>query len=200
MVVIALDPGFTGGICILKDNLPNVFRMPVLVNNQGKNQYDILKLIEILSQHIGDAPLVAIENVHTMPGQGLSSSGALLEGKGIIIGVCAALFKVLPTMVHPPSWKKAFPQLTDTKELDDRRAKLKELKDLFKNIPKPQAKTLKKEIDRLNSQFKGIVKTRTRLLASEMYPSISDEFKLVRDDGKADALFIALYAKNRVIL
>lgn len=198
LIIIGVDPGYTGGICILSGETATVFNLPVMkVKDKNKNKYDVMKLIEILSKYKKENPIVAIENVHTMPNQGVSSSGALMEGKGILIGVASALFGSLPKMISPASWKKAFPQLTETDDLNRRRDELKSLKDNLKSATKTEAKSIKKEIAKLHGQFKSIVKTRTRMLASETFPNISQEFKLVKDDGKADAAFIALYMRQK---
>lgn len=186
---IGIDPGYTGGICIIENGVVSVFRMPVSTTAKGKNCYDVESLVNLLKSYSHLNPSVAIENVHTMPGQGVSSSGALLEGKGIIIGACAAIFNKMPTLVSPQSWKKKFPDLTNSPELVQMKNDLDKLKKSNAN---------KKSISNLNAKYKHAVKTRTRELASKLYPNIADNFKLVRDDGKADALFIALYLDQQL--
>jgi crossover junction endodeoxyribonuclease RuvC len=40
-------------------------------------------------------------------------------------------------------------------------------------------------------------KTRARALASQLFPTLADQFKRVRDDGRAEALLLAVYYHNR---
>ena len=40
-------------------------------------------------------------------------------------------------------------------------------------------------------------KTRARMLARQLFPGIADQFKRVRDDGRAEALLMAVYYANR---
>lgn len=171
--------------------------MPVL-KVKNKTKYDVLKLVDILSKYTGKEVKSVVENIHTLSGQGLSSSGALMEGKGILIGVLTALFRESPILTAPQSWKKSFPELTDCPEVLEFREQINKLKEKLTGIKKSEAKKITKEINRINSQLKSTVKTRTRLLASELYPHLEGEFKRIKDDGKADALFIALHTIKKI--
>ena len=136
---------------------------------------------------------MVIEGVHIFQGQGAVSGGSLMEGKGILIGVSTAIFNKDPIIVSPVSWKNHFPYLTDSPEINTIREEMKKLKNDAKTN-----KSLKKQVTKLNTKYKYLVKSRTREVASEKYPQLKDHFKLIKDDGKADALFIALYVKENI--
>ena len=79
MLIIGIDPGIKGAICILKDGVViNVFDMPVMpVGKKNKSQVngsqvynEILKVIE--NEGKQDVKVV-IEQVSAMPGQGVTS-------------------------------------------------------------------------------------------------------------------------------
>lgn len=197
-MIIAFDPGFSGGICILSNNgIPIVFELPIIDDKKKGKRYDTLAIVKLIKSYQSENPTVVIENIHTMPGQGVSSSGKLLEGKGILIGIATAIFNKDPIMVSPQSWKKTFPELTGAPELLAMKTQIDEeqskIKALGKKPKKEVLKPFKKTLTALKGKYKSAVKSNTRLCAIKRYPQLEDTLKLVKDDGKADALFIALH-------
>jgi hypothetical protein len=104
---IGIDPGLGGGIAIIYTNgsLPEVYPMPMA----GKD-LDLTKLANILTMR--DIITVAvIENVHAMPGQGVTSMFKFGFVTGAVHGVLAAL-GIPRYLVSPQTWKKTI--LADT--------------------------------------------------------------------------------------
>jgi crossover junction endodeoxyribonuclease RuvC len=82
--------------------------MPVTALKKGKVQVNAVEVARLLERwhKLSSEPLVAfLEDVHTMPGQGVTSSGNFMMGKGIIMGVLAAE-RIAYILVSPQEWKK----------------------------------------------------------------------------------------------
>ena len=104
-MIIGIDPGFSGAIAFFssKGKLL-VYDMP-LHKIMGRDQVDARKLTSLLKCY---APFVfaAIEDVHTMPTDGVVTAGRFMYNTGILIGVLAALdIKIL--RMKPAVWKSA---------------------------------------------------------------------------------------------
>lgn len=150
-MLVGIDIGKAGGIAIINGNFVAVHSMPVV-----NKEFDISEIARIL--RTAPSATVVIENVHSMPKQGVSSTFAFGRAKGLIEGIAGALgMKVVA--VHIPSWKKHYPQ--------------------FQGLDRKQAKA------------------KARELAAAFYPSVKDKLTRVKDDGRADALLIARYYKER---
>ena len=83
---------------------------------------------------------------------------------------------------------------SDIKALEAQRKAVKDKgrkRDITKDI-----KSLEKGIEKENRQIKATAKTKARILASSLYPDISDRFKLVKDADRAEATLIARYTKE----
>ena len=113
MLIIGIDPGITGSICLFKNNkVIDVIEMPTMIDGKkskkqvnGAQIYnEILKKIEgIEKQDIR----VVIEQVSAMPGQGVTSMFNFGQSFGILKGICSAM--QLPMyFVRPAKWKKYF--------------------------------------------------------------------------------------------
>lgn len=96
MVVVGIDPGQKGGIAWKKDGTVKAVPMPDGRHNIFK------KLAEIVD---GRTAIVAIESVHSMPKQGVSSTFKFGKGYGEILGILTAL-KVVIVEPTPQAWKK----------------------------------------------------------------------------------------------
>lgn len=94
-VIIGIDPGQKGGIAVIVGTELTVIPMP----ETRKQVYDWLKAWKAM-----DVTCV-IESVHTMPKQGIASTGKFMKGYGEVLGICTALgFRILePT---PQCWRK----------------------------------------------------------------------------------------------
>jgi len=107
-VVIGIDPGFSGAIVAMTvhGDVLAVHNMPV--TEEGKlRQPDGKALVEIFfNAGIERIALVALELVHAMPKQGVSSSFRFGVNWGVVLGVLQAL--ALPyELVTPQAWQKA---------------------------------------------------------------------------------------------
>jgi crossover junction endodeoxyribonuclease RuvC len=106
-IVCGIDPGLSGAICMLDtDGTISIDDMPVHALKRGgknKREIDPHRLAVLLSGRIGHA---FIEQVSSMPGQGVSSVFAFGKTVGVIIGVLAT-HGVPMTFISPVKWKKA---------------------------------------------------------------------------------------------
>jgi crossover junction endodeoxyribonuclease RuvC len=106
MTVIGIDPGLKGGIVFMVDGrIAKAKKMPV-VKGDGGSSIDFGEVAAMFRYEKPD--IVAIEKVHSMPGQGVASVFTFGMGFGGLIGVCAGL-GVSYKFVRPIEWqKKAF--------------------------------------------------------------------------------------------
>jgi hypothetical protein len=210
-VVVAVDPGIQGGICIIKNNdIPKLYRIPVkkiTVNKKDKNVYDMEGISSIIEPYVNDRVVFVQEIVGVHRGEGSVSSFGFGKSSGVTLGFAWGKgFEVVE--VSPQTWKKAFPDLvTDLitalkvkrKEINEvvKKLSLKTLKEKeLKKQNNKQIKLLKKDIETINRQIKTEAKAQARRIISNKYPTLVEEVKLVRDDGKADATLIALWYKD----
>lgn len=133
-IVIGIDPGLTGALSkFANGQLTDIKDIPSVVTERPNKGADIRDLIGGKKSHkhteIDKPALAALlrnwvqnfsativrERVHTMPRQGVVSSGRLMEVVGLIDGVAAALgIPVEP--VEPEVWKRMTGCPTDKKE------------------------------------------------------------------------------------
>jgi len=105
-MIIGIDSGYTGAICVLDTDTISFFDMPLMTNKAGKNILNIFYLAKTLEQYKGLAT-VYLEQVHAMPRQGVSSTFRFGECYGAIQGVVVTLgFKIV--YITPQAWKKKF--------------------------------------------------------------------------------------------
>lgn len=115
MIVIGIDPGGSGAVAAVSSakGLIEIWDMPVAkVSVSRPNQLrvsgavlqEIFFCINDMSQE--QNPVVYMEEVGAMPGQGVVSTFNFGINAGIVIGVISALgFPLIFT--RPPAWKKA---------------------------------------------------------------------------------------------
>lgn len=156
MIYIGIDPGLGGAVGVLNDGpilggpptplCPMVYDTPTALVKGSKTKRKHLPsamafILEPFKDWSNDV-LVILENVHSMPSQGVSSSFSFGEGKGLWEGIVAAYHLPLE-LVSPQRWKKTimadqgrekdaarfkaqqlFPTLTEqlTRKKDDGRA------------------------------------------------------------------------------
>ena len=76
MKVIGIDPGLSGAIAILKNNkVLGIFDIPVMTEGKkNKRQLNSAHLVNIIKENIADDedPVVMVEQVNAMPGQGVT--------------------------------------------------------------------------------------------------------------------------------
>lgn len=110
MMVLAIDPGIDGAyawhygprVAPLIDDLPTM-------GAKGNRQIDARTLaadIEALIRVNGMPVTAIVEDVHAMPGNGVSTMFRFGQAKGTLLGICGAL-EIPVLMVSPSSWKRA---------------------------------------------------------------------------------------------
>lgn len=124
--VIGVDPGMSGALSLLdpEHKLLDVIDMPSCPKSATKNWVDANKLNVVIKGWIeltgGDQLDAAVENVHAMPGQGVSSMFTFGHGLGIVHAslVCNSI----PIhWVTPQTWKKHY-SLTSEKKVSTAKA------------------------------------------------------------------------------
>lgn len=105
--VIGVDPGLSGGIALrcMADDFTEVFPLPTV--GTTKRELDVGALCKILStwQQVYTIRLVAVEQVHAMPKQGVTSTFTFGKTFGMLIGTLLTL--QLPVIfVLPTAWKR----------------------------------------------------------------------------------------------
>ena len=119
MKIIGIDPGLSGAIAILENNLVlNIFEIPVMSEGKkNKRQLNSALLVNLLKENINndEEVVVVVEQVNAMPGQGVTSMFNFGQTFGAIKGFCAAL--ELPIyFVRPSKWKKHFELINSSKD------------------------------------------------------------------------------------
>ena len=107
MIKIGIDPGLSGAIVVLEDDLPTEwYRMPTMKTGSA-NRVNAAGLAAIIRRTIFDdeETRAYVELVSSMPGQGVASMFSFGHSAGVIQGVLGA-YKMPVKMVTPQSWKK----------------------------------------------------------------------------------------------
>ena len=97
MKSLGIDPGQSGGIAIIEDGRgAAAYKMP-------ETERDIADLIW---RHASTVDIAVIERVHSMPGQGVSSTFKFGMNYGLLRGLLIA-YRIPFTEVTPQKWMKA---------------------------------------------------------------------------------------------
>jgi hypothetical protein len=107
-LIIGIDPGLSGAIAAIKPSGSiELHDCPVLKVGK-KNTYNPAGMAMLLRQYQESYPLllVGLEKVHSMPGQGVSSTFCFGEGFGVWLGILAAL-NLPHELITPQAWKKS---------------------------------------------------------------------------------------------
>ena len=121
MIIIGIDPGIKGAICILKDGkILDVFDMPTMpVGKKNKSQVNGSQIYnEIKKATINEEKTnikVVIEQVSAMPGQGVTSMFNFGQSFGILKGIFSAM-QIPMDFVSPVKWKKHFNLINTQKD------------------------------------------------------------------------------------
>ena len=104
-LIIGIDPGLDGGVAILPidGSGPRVYPMPTM---PGKRRTVDARGLSLLLREAKGAELVAVEDVHSHPKQGVASTFAFGRAFGEVLGVVGALELPLE-LVTPQRWKKS---------------------------------------------------------------------------------------------
>ena len=107
MTILGIDPGLSGALAAHAGTHLIVRDMPTFALTRGgknKREIDCVQLVAIVREL--NAREAWLEQVSSMPGQGVSSVFAFGQAFGIIKGILAAL-NVPLHLVTPRVWKKA---------------------------------------------------------------------------------------------
>ena len=97
MNICGIDPGLKGGLAILDNGKVYGYPMPL----SGKD-INVMAIVDLLRSH--SVKLVAMEQVHAMPGQGVTSMFSFGKSYGMLMG--AVMASGIPLeLVTPQKWK-----------------------------------------------------------------------------------------------
>ncbi len=111
-LTIGCDPGQSGCLALLADGEPAGFiDMPTMPRNAGGFEVNAAALAAkvrgLLQMHSGAHVMAAVEQVGSMPGQGLASTFRFGQSDGVLRGVLGALGIGYIT-VAPVKWKNHY--------------------------------------------------------------------------------------------
>jgi crossover junction endodeoxyribonuclease RuvC len=104
---IGIDPGCSGAIVILGNDLSYVAHIPMPVMKIGtKSRVNGAALHAFLKDHLrGTFHMACIEQVGAMPGQGVASMFTFGHAAGVVQGVIQGM-GISINMITPQAWKK----------------------------------------------------------------------------------------------
>lgn len=117
MIYVGIDVGMSGAVAIIPDPIDKesifgieVFDTPMTLVGK-KHVYNLKEMVVMLSKLrnrsiLDDPVLVGIEQVHSMPKEGVHSAFVFGRGAGLWEGMVAA-FGLKYEMITPQRWKKA---------------------------------------------------------------------------------------------
>ena len=127
MLIIGIDPGISGSICLLDDGkIIEVLEMPTMTDGKkNKRQVNGSQIYNEISKRIKQTNKqnvrVVIEQVSAMPGQGVTSMFNFGQSFGVLKGLFAAMG--LPVyFIRPAKWKKYFNLINSEKDASRTRA------------------------------------------------------------------------------
>ena len=119
MIIIGIDPGISGAICILTDGkITEIYEMPTMIDGKkNKKQVNGAEVTNIINKELVNKKdiNVVIEHVSAMPGQGVTSMFNFGQSFGVLKGICAAL-KLPVHFIRPVKWKKHFNLINTEKD------------------------------------------------------------------------------------
>ena len=121
MLIIGIDPGINGAICLFKDGkIVDVFEMPKMaVGKKNKSQVNASQIFNEIQKAIEGEDktkvIAVIERVSAMPGQGVTSMFNFGQSFGVLKGIFSAM-QIPMDFVSPVKWKKFFNLINTNKE------------------------------------------------------------------------------------
>ena len=119
MIIIGIDPGVSGAICILNNGkITEIYEMPTMIDGKkNKKQVNGAEITNIINKELINEKeaKVVIEHVSAMPGQGVTSMFNFGQSFGVLKGICAAL-KLPVYFIRPVKWKKYFNLINTEKD------------------------------------------------------------------------------------
>lgn len=116
--ILGVDPGLHGALAVIGADYADVTDVPTnvrRVNNKDKNQIDPYRLAVWLEIHRPRIMFAVIEQVGTMPSQGVTSAFNFGFTTGVLHGLVAACGIPIRT-VSPQVWKRKFGLLGQDKD------------------------------------------------------------------------------------
>jgi len=107
-MIIGIDPGLSGALAFIDKEGLTILDMPTLTTKKGakkRTNIDAYTLGRIIEADAHNFKHCYIEEVHSMPSQGISSAFNFGKGFGMLIGIIAANF-IPMTLIPPQQWKK----------------------------------------------------------------------------------------------
>lgn len=200
---IGIDPGLGGAVSIIHGvnaEKIEIFDTPTYEKQikhkkkkngkyQVKSDYDKSAMADILYSFHGKEVIVCLESVHAMPGQGSVSMFGFGRGSGIWEGIISA-YKYQLITPTPTEWKKEWEEILIQKITKKNKISVEEYNRMSykeKQEVDKQEKMRSKE----KREAKENAKKAARDLAAKIYPSMSEYFSLVKNDGRAESLLMA---------
>jgi len=119
MIIIGIDPGISGAICILENRkVLEVYETPTMIDGKkNKRQVNGAQVTNIIKERLNENKevVVVVEHVNAMPGQGVTSMFNFGQSFGVIKGICSAL-SIPIYFVRPTKWKKHFNLIKTNKD------------------------------------------------------------------------------------
>lgn len=113
---IGIDPGLSGAVAMIDSNkkIISITLTPTVVVKKGKGkktlylESEMVDILEECRNHCKNQHSISIgiENVHSMPGQGVTSMHSMGMGFGTWLGIIAAL-RIPYSRIEPIKWKKS---------------------------------------------------------------------------------------------
>jgi crossover junction endodeoxyribonuclease RuvC len=98
--VVGVDPGMTGAMALIDPDTEELLGVEDFVAVDGRVMAG--RIADVLAEWAPD--LVVIEGVHSMPGQGVSTTFKFGRAFGTIEGIVAAM-RVRSALISPHTWK-----------------------------------------------------------------------------------------------
>ena len=121
MLIIGIDPGINGAICLFKDGkIVDVFEMPKMaVGKKNKSQVNASQIFNEIQKDVEGEDktkvIAVIEQVSAMPGQGVTSMFNFGQSFGVLKGIFSAM-QIPMDFVSPVKWKKFFNLINTNKD------------------------------------------------------------------------------------
>ncbi len=171
-MILAIDPGASGGIVAILGGATSVHNMP-------KTEGDVVELIRSYTTVNGDNTAYIEQLVKFMGQTPMSHMAVYASNHGLIKGVLMALrWRVV--MIRPQEWQKSLGLGITGRQ-----------KAVVKGMTAVDAAAEKKRVKVLNSQLKRDWKNKLKSEAQRLFPNVNVTLM------NADALLIAEYARRQ---
>ena len=104
-IVVGLDPGSASGAWAMVDQYGKYIDCGNILSDDGRVNVKSLAKILQFYRDMHDEMRIAVEDVHTMPNQGIASSGKFMRAAGAIEAI-ATMTGDSMVLVRPQVWKK----------------------------------------------------------------------------------------------